>query len=446
MTNKSLRRGFDILLAGKATEEIVELSYPKQVAVFPIDYIGKTKLLVAEGDSVIAGEPVCSFKTHENIVLTAPSSGKVSKIVRGDRRRLDAIIIDTDGKNEGKKFNVAVSTKDAILNVLLESGLFASITQRPFGTVAHPEELPRDIFISGIESAPLAPSLRLILQGKEKEFQKGIEILAKLTDGSVHLSIHKDDNKVPDVLKNVQQAEIHRFKGPHPVGNVGVQIHHIAPIKGRHDIVWTANVQSVIRIGGLFLHGKLQTETVIACAGTGFRENKRKYYKTYQGAIISEIITPEENVRYISGNVLTGNKINDYMFIGNFDNLITAIPEPTKNEIMGWALPGFGKLSKSYTFIGSLIQKFKKLSETADYHGGHRAFVATGIYKDVLPMDIYPLHLIKSIMIQDFEDMEGLGIYEVIEEDLALCEYVDPSKNEFQEILRSGLDLIEKEG
>jgi Na+-transporting NADH:ubiquinone oxidoreductase subunit A len=292
-----------------------------------------------------------------------------------------------------------------------------------------------------MDTAPLAAEDSFILEGNESFFQKGIDVLSNLTSGKVRLSFKPEDKE----FTKFKNCEHYNFKGPHPAGNVGVHIHHILPIKNAHDIVWSCSVQAVIQIGRLFETGEINQDVIVKVAGSSVE--KRYYYRTIIGAQVDSFLGKiEENSRIISGNVLTGKKIEANGFIGFKDNLITVIPEATEPEFLGWLNPGFSKRSWWKTFVSAIIAPKKALKADTNIGGGNRSLVINSIYEEVVPMRILPSYLIKSILAEDIEEMEALGIYEVAEEDFALCEYICPSKTEFQQIIRQGLNLIENEG
>ena len=312
--------------------------------------------------------------------------------------------------------------------------------------VADPSKAPRDIFVSTIDSAPLAPDSNLLVQGNEAYFQAGLDVASRLTSGRIHLSIDGARSDISRTFTDAKNVTIHHFRGAHPVGCIGVQIHHIAPINGRHDVVWYCTISGLIILGKLFLEGKISPETIVSVAGSGATD--RRYFRTIVGASIDTLIqgkVQSEPVRYISGNVLTGRKVSKDGFLGYYDTMISVIPESTGPAFIGWMLPGFKKESFYRTFLSPFLpgQKFEMDTKL---NGCVRAFFASGFYGRVLPMNIYPIFLIKSILVGDIEEMEGLGIYEVTEEEMALCEYICPSKKNLQQIIRQGLDLIEKEG
>ncbi len=454
MADVQLSKGYHLRLEGSASPVIEDAQFPDRIAVKPGDFTGlKIKMLVEPGDVVKVGSPLFSKKENASILFTSPVSGKVIEVTRGDRRVIREVVIETDGKQ--KKISVKIPDskisslkREEIIPLLLKTGLFSYLIQRPFGKIADPEIIPRDIFISAMNTAPLSADCNIITAGKEKEIKAGIEVLKKLTGGKVHISLDSSKEHPLKAVESLKDIEKHYFRGPHPAGNTGVQIHHISPIKGKDDIVWTISTQGVLDIGHLFLQKEIPTERIVAVAGSA--AINRKYYRTIRGAQIFSFIPEhyEENIRFISGNVLTGEQVSQEGFLSFYDNVVSIIHEPEKYEFLGWTTFGSKKLSLSRTFLSyylSLMKPDMHFEQKASVNGGKRAFIVSGVYEKVLPMDILPVFLLKAILAEDIEEMEGLGIYEVIEEDLALCEYVDPSKNDIQKILRQGLDLIERE-
>ena len=453
MAEFKLKRGYDIRLVGESTSEIVDAPYPKTVAVKPSGFRGiKPKLLVKEGDTVQSGSPLFHDKGNEKHIFTSPVSGVVKSIQRGAKRVIDHITIETDANAEGIKFKafpkeqLSSLSRDEAMEQLQSSGLLTLFRQRPFDYVANPSITPRDIFVSALDSAPLAPDPNIFVKGHETEFQAGLDIASRLTTGRVHLSIDGRRGDLSKAFTDAKNVTIHRFSGKHPIGCIGIQIHHIAPINGRNDAVWYCTVSGLIILGKLFLQGKISPEIIASVAGSAATD--RRYFRTVLGASIDTLIQGKidhEPVRYISGNILTGTKVDKDGFLGYYDSMVTVIPESTGPEFIGWMLPGFKKESLYRTFLSRFIpgQKFTKDTKL---NGGVRAFFASGFYERVLPMNIYPLFLVKTILAGDIEEMEGLGIYEVTEEEMALCEYICPSKEDIQQIIRRGLDLIEREG
>lgn len=442
-----LKKGLDIKLKGVATKTLAGEVVANLYGVKPVDFPGLTpKLNVREGDKVLAGSPLFHDKLRPEILFTSPVSGEVLYINRGDRRKLLEIVIQKEGDEyvDFGKADAAGLSREKIRETLLKSGLWPAIRQRPYNVVANPNNVPDAIFISGFDTAPLAPDYNFIIDNsQETNFRKGIAALTKLTDGKINLILNgKGDSS--EVLKKTSGVEISYISGPHPAGNVGIQIHHIRPIN-KGDRVWTVNLQDVLAIGRLFEEGAYKHDRIIAL--TGSEVLNAQYYRIRSGASIASIVKDNVrpgNLRYISGNVLTGTRITADGFLGYYDSQVTVIPEGDYYEFFGWMMPGLNKFSFSKTFASSLLPR-KSYSLDTNLHGGERAFVMTGMYEKVVPMDIYPMQLLKAILAEDIELMENLGIYEIAEEDFALCEYICPSKVEIQSIVRKGIDLMIRE-
>lgn len=440
-----LRKGLDIKLKGAAETVLETLPVPATVALKPTDFPGLTpKMSVKPGNEVKAGEALFYDKYHPDVVYTAPVGGKVASVNRGERRRILEVVIETDagvGSAEFTKTNPGSLSAEEVKQQMLKSGMWPFIKRRPYGIVASPDEKPKAIFVSTFDTAPLAPDYNFIMEGQLSTFQTGIDALAKLTNGKIFLGI---SNK--SVFGNIKNAEIRQFNGPHPAGNAGVQIHHISPVN-KGEVVWTINPQDVLFIGRLFETGKVDFSKVIAL--TGSEVEKPKYFQTVLGAPVSSVTDgrlkkANYKQRIISGNVLTGTKVKPLNYIGFYDSQVTVIPEGDDYELFGWAAPGFEKFSASKTFLSKLFPK-KEYEMNANLHGGERAFVLSGQYEKVVPMDILPVFLLKACLADDIDKMEQLGIYEVVEEDLALCEYVCTSKIKVQDILRTGINTMIKE-
>ena len=447
-----LNKGFTINLAGKAKKELAELPQPETFAVKPTDFVGmnRARALVDVGQNVKAGTPVLMDKKLDAVLYTSPVSGEIVELKRGAKRKLLEIVILADKEVEYEPFqsypisDIATVSRETVQETMLKSGVWPNIIQRPYGVVANPADTPRDIFISGFDTSPLAPDYNFTFKGEERNFQAGIEILKKFTTGTIHVNID-GKGEVNPVYNSTDKVQHNKVSGQHPAGNVGIQIHHIAPIN-KNDLVWTISPFGVIQLGKLFLEGKYDASKVIAVAGSEIKDPK--YYKTISGASVRPFIKDNlnaEHVRLISGNVLTGKQIDEKGHLGFYDQLFTAIPEGEKVEFLGWLLPSMKKLSfgRAAGMMSFLNSKSKEYVIDANMKGGARAFVMTGEFEKVTPMDIYPMHLIKSILAEDYDEMEALGIYEIIEEDLALCEFIDVSKHDIQSIVRDGLNLMQ---
>jgi Na+-transporting NADH:ubiquinone oxidoreductase subunit A len=385
-------------------------------------------------------------KHNERVKFSSPVSGTVTSIVRGAKRKIMEIVLQPDAEIKYETFQKSIAkdlSRDQIIEQLLSSGVWPFIRQKPFDIVANPSDKPKAIFISTFNTGPLSADNDFVLHGLENEFQNGLEIISKLTDGVVHLNVDGDTNP-SKVFTGANGVQLNKFSGPHPSGNIGVQVHHIDPIN-KGELVWYLYPQDVLTISRLFQEGKYDVSRIVAL--TGSQIIKPRYCRTIAGSCISVMITDNlktGNSRFISGDVLTGSHIDVNGSVGFYDTQITVIPEGDYQEFLGWISPGLEKFSMSKAFF-SWLSPSKKYNLDTNYHGEERAYVVTGQYEKVLPMDIYPMQLIKACLIEDIEMMENLGIYEVSSEDLALCEFVCTSKIEVQSIIRNGLDVIQKE-
>ncbi len=445
-----LKKGFDLNLAGKAENKTIEVTQPDTFALKPTDFSGlnRPKLVVKEGDNVKAGSPVFFERNEEDILYTSPVSGEIVEIKRGEKRKVLEIKILADKQVEFEKFKsyaaseISGVSKEDALEQLKKSGGWTNIIQRPYGIVANPADSPKAIFISAFDSSPLAPDYNYVLQGQEQYFQAGLDILKKFTTGTVHLNIDANA-EVSQIFSSAKNVQLNKVNGPHPAGNVGVQIHHLDPMS-KGEIAWTVSPVGVAIIGKLFIEGVYDTSRLVALTGSQMKE--RGYAKMFAGASLNKLSIEGDNNRVISGNVLTGEGVGVEGYLGNYHNQVTAIPEGKYEEFLGWILPSTKKLSfhKAFGMLTFLNGK-KEFEVDTNTHGEERNFVISGAFEEVMPMDILPTYLFKAILAEDYDDMEALGIYEVIEEDVALCEFIDISKNPLQEILREGIDLI-KEG
>ena len=441
--NIKLCKGLDIKLVGKAEARLENAPMAKSYAVSPLDYENVTpKLLVKVGDKVEAGSALFFDKNNPRILFTSPVSGVVSAINRGEKRKLLNVAIEPDATQVYKQLtvvDVAKAERSAIVEMLLESGLWTRIVERPYGIIANPDATPKAIFVSAFDSAPLAPDYNFILKEEKAAIEAGMAVLARLTDGKVHLSARKGDE---GFMAEVKGVEYHTFSGKHPVGNVGVQIHHIDRI-AKGDIVWTVNIQDVAMIGRMVKNGKLDMSKTIAVAGS--EVEKPCYKRVIAGAAVESIVGKvKDGVRIISGDVLTGVATAKDGYLAANANMVTLIPEGDKYEFMGWAMPRFHRFSVSGAYFSWLFPK-KSYKLDTNTNGEERPFVVTGLYEKYLPMDVYVSYLLKACLTKDLDKMENLGLYEVLPEDLALCEFVDPSKINMQQVLRDGINLMIKE-
>lgn len=441
-----LRKGLDINLKGKASAEIMSVKEPGFYALCPDDFTGVTpKVVVKEQEYVLAGGPLFIDKNHPEVKFVSPVSGVVTSVERGARRKVLSITVEAAPEQDFEEFgkqNVSTMNGEAVKEALLGSGMFAFIKQRPYDVVADPTVAPRAIFVSAFDTNPLAPDFEMALKGEELNFQTGLDALAKMAKTYLSISV----NQKSPALTQAKNVVVTAFDGPHPAGNVGVQINHIAPVN-KGETVWTIDAQAVIFIGRLFNTGRVDLTRMVAI--TGSEVKKAAYCKLKMGALLTDVLAGNVNngkeLRYISGNVLTGKQISANGFLGAFHSQVTVIPEGSDvHEMFGWIMPRFNEFSTSRSYFSWLMGK-KEYTLDARVKGGERHMIMSNEYDRVLPMDIMPEYLIKAIIAGDIDRMEQLGIYEVAPEDFALCEFVCSSKMELQRIVRDGLDMLRRE-
>lgn len=439
-----IKQGLDIKLKGKA-ESIIkqEQVVVNEYALKPTDFPGLTpRVVVREGDSVKAGTPLFYDKYQEKVKFVSPVSGIVKEVRRGERRKVLEVIITPDEKAFTYETFEAdeKASPEEIKEVMLKAGIFPSIKQRPYDVIANPEETPRAIFVSTFDTAPLGLDYDFIIRRELDSFKAGLRVLSKLAPLYVNLRDVSDKDMTEGI-----EATVSVFKGKHPASNVGVQINKIAPIN-KGETIWTIAPQDVIILGRLFLEKKYDARIVVALSGSEVIHPI--YYSLYKGVNVQGVLKgnlkDEQVVRVISGNTLVGTKIEENGFLGFYDNQLTVIPEGAEYEFLGWIRPGFGKMSVSRSFFSWLVPN-RKYNLSANTRGEERAFVMSGEYERVFPMDIMPVQLLKAILAKDIDKMEQLGIYDVAPEDFSLCEFVCTSKIESQRIVREGLDYLRNE-
>ena len=465
----NIKKGLDLPISGAAERCITDARHIATYAVKPTDFVGMVpRLLVAEGDSVKAGDALFCDKKDERIRFTSPVDGTVKSVLRGDKRLLLAVVVE---KGTDTKTLRDVPTTD-VKEAMLQTGLWTMLRQRPFGTVANPDNTPKAIVVSCFDSAPLAPDYDFVMKGYEDDLCHGLDALASLTAGELHVSFRPDQRLAHAVEQMSRSAckniRIHYIAGPHPAGNVGTQIAQFCPIN-KGDIVWTMNPQDVAVLGHLMRTGEYRPEKTVAVAGPHIKNPH--YYRIVAGACVEgiaqsqtlnpdypQMVTPQPMAgsRIISGNVLSGTQIAPNGFVGGYDSLISILPEGDYYDFMGWLMPGMRKYSFSRTFWSGFVPSwlhgiFHELPQClslkfdTNTHGEVRPLVFTGSFERVFPFDIYPLQLIKACIIGDIELQENLGIYEVEPEDFALCEFIDTSKTDLQPIIRQALEILRKE-
>ncbi len=443
-----IKKGLDIKLKGEAIKSTEKAIISNFYTLRPEDFHGVVPKLISKvGAHIKAGEPVFYDKSNENVIFVSPVSGEIIEINRGEKRKILSIKIQADKKEsylEHKVLNLDTAKPEDVKTLLLASGCWPFIKQRPYDVIANPDKEPKAIFISAYASAPLVADYDYTLQGKELALQAAVTALGKLTKGKVHVCVGKD-SKSP--MAGLSGITLHSVSGPHPSGNVGTQINKINPVN-KGEIVWTINPHDLIIIGDLLLTGKFNAERIVAMVGSSVE--KPRYFVTKLGCEIATMIydygiNKRANVRVISGNVLSGKAVNPDGYLDYYSNTITIIPEGDDYELFGWTMPVFNKISITRALTFSWLFPNKKYDLNTNTNGEHRAFVVTGNYEEVFPLDIFPMQILKSCMYNDLDEMEALGMYEVAPEDFALTEFVCISKQPHQEIIRKGLDVMLKE-
>ncbi|HPE83102.1 MAG TPA: Na(+)-translocating NADH-quinone reductase subunit A [Aequorivita sp.] len=442
-----IKKGLNIKLKGEAEKTLSSAPRSRTFAIRPSDFhLITPKMVVREGGKVQAGDTIFYSKSNERLKFVSPVSGTLTKIERGAKRVITEILIEADPQDAFKDFGALSpdsSSAEAIKSRLLESGCWPFIMQRPYAVIADTEQEPKDIFISAYSTAPLANDVDFSLKGKEKELQAAVTALSKLTKGQVHVGVGKSGSSP---FKGLKDISLHNVSGPHPAGNVGTQINKLSPVN-KNEIVWTIAPQDLVIIGELLLTGKFNPDRIIALSGS--EVNTPKYYRTRIGSEAATFLYDSglkgENVRVISGDVLTGKKISPKGHLGYYSNTVTVIPEGDDYELFGWNKPVFNKISTSRALTFSWLTPNKKYDLDTNTNGEHRAFVVTGNYEEVFPLDMFPMQMLKACMVKDLDQMEALGMYEVAPEDFSLTEFVCVSKQPHQQIIRNGLDLMIKE-
>lgn len=434
-----LRKGLDINLKGKAAKETASVDCPGEYALCPDDFTGlKPKVVVKEGDAVKAGDALFVDKLHPEVCFVSPVSGVVSLVERGDRRKLLSVRVKCDMKFESKNFK----TDGDVKALMMESGLFGMIRQRPYDTVANPEDAPKAIHVSAFNNMPLAQEFEYVLQGQEAEFQAGLTALSKIAPVQLGVS----SKQGAKALLEAKDCNVYVFDGPAPSGNVGVQINHINPIN-KGEVVWTLGAEEVVMLGRLLKTGKVDFTRTIALAGSEVKAPK--YYKMKVGQKLSTLLAGQvdgDDVRIINGNPMTGVQTSKDAYLAAHATEVTAIPEGAHaDEMLGWIMPRFSTFSTHRSYFSWLMGGKKEYVMDARIKGGERHMIMSGEYDRVFPMDIYAGYLVKAIIAGDIDRQEALGIYEVAPEDFAIAEFVCSSKMELQRIVREGLDILRKE-
>ncbi len=444
-----IEKGLDLPINGTPKQTIDESKKVTKVAVLGNDYIGlKPTLSVAIGDRVKLGQLLFTDKKMPGVKFTSPGAGIVTEINRGEKRHFLSLVIELDGDEEisfksYSESEIASLKAEEIKEQLIESGLWTSLRERPMSKVANPVTSPKAIFITAMDSNPLAPSVETILQANEKFFKDGLRLLSQLIEGNVYLCKEEGSN-IPEAT--IHNLKVQEFSGKHPKGLVGTHIHFLQPVD-RNNPVWYINAQDVVAVGKLFTTGKIDVEKIISLAGPSVKDPR--YIKTRVGAFLSEIVNGElsgEENRVISGSVLSGRTMTkEEGYLGRYHQQISVVPDSSEREFFGWAKPTSKLFSVKNVLLSSFMPK-KKFNFNTSMNGGERAIVPVGSYEQVMPLNILPTFLLRSLAVNDVEEAEKLGCLELDEEDLALCSYVCPSKIDHGKKLRENLTLIDKEG
>ncbi len=442
-----LRKGLDINLKGKAERKKVECKPSKTVALRPADFPGVVpKVVVKEGDHVLAGDALFVNKQFPEVRFASPVSGTVKTVLRGERRRVLCVSVEADSEQAYRDFGKHDASRmdgESVKALLLEAGLFGYINQLPYAVSTTPDTTPKGIFVSALRDMPLAADFEVELEGNEAAFAAGLKALGRIA--TVHLGVGAGQTAA--ALTEVQDVDLNVFDGPCPAGNVGVQVNHLDPVN-RGEVVWTVDPTAVIFIGRLMLTGKVDLTRTIAVAGS--RVNSPAYTDVLVGTQLADILKDQladnGHLRIIDGNPLTGRQASADDCLGAHTSEVTVIPEgDDKDEMLGWIMPRTGDFSVSRSYLSWLLGKHRQYDLDARVKGGERHMIMSGEYDKVLPMDIYAEYLIKAIIAGDIDKQEQLGIYEVSPEDFAVAEFVDSSKLELQKIVRQGLDILRKE-
>lgn len=449
MTTHTIKKGFDLRLAGRPELQLVDAPEAARIGIETAEFPGiKPKVLVKEGDQVTTGQPLFLDKTDRDLVWCSPVTGTVSRIDFGDRRFLLRLVVDNAAASGGKEQFAAMpkpgTDRASLIQSIKNAGLWPLFRQRPIGKMANSNKTPVAIFVNGMDTAPLAADPAFAVQGRKADVQAGVDLLRKLCD-DVFLTLRAGGDHQAE-LRDLKGIEVHDFHGPHPSGLVGTHISRIRPLKVG-EVAWTLTLQDVARLGEWARTGRYPAKVVVALGGSS--APARKYYRMRQSGAVAAMNGGQPfagDVRVVNGTVLHGNVLGVDGCLGFYNSTVTVIPEGTgQRDLFGWALPQFGKLSWHRSVFSWLMPK-KEYVLDARLNGGHRPIVNLGAWEGVTPLDIHPSYLVRAIQANDLEEAVKLGLLEVTEEDVALCTFVDPCKIDVGQVIRQGLDMYEKEG
>lgn len=455
MAVHTIKKGLDLPIAGDPEQVIDGMRVPTRVALLADDYVGmRPTMLVQTGDRVKRGQALFEDKKTPGVLYTSPAAGTVTAINRGEKRAFQSVVVELDAseaKGDGEQVRFAAYSgkapaglsRDEIKALLIESGLWTALRTRPFSKVPAPETAPHAIFVTAMDTNPHAPNVELIVKGNEADFERGLVCVAKLTEGRTYLCKARGAAIPANPNTGIQ---IEEFEGVHPAGTVGVHINRLSPVSHART-VWHLGLQDVIAIGRLFGTGKLDMERVIALAGPSVA--RPRLLRTRLGAATADLVSgelKEGEHRVISGSVLSGRTAMGEVFgyLGRYHQQVSVLREGREREFLGWLSPGTKKFSVLPAFASRFLGS--KFDFTTNTNGSPRAMVPIGMYEKVMPMDIIPTFLLRSLLIGDLEEAEKLGVLELDEEDVALCTFVCPGKHDFGVHLREMLNRIDKEG
>ncbi len=446
-----IRKGLNLPISGEPNQKILAGREVSSVALLGRDYIGmKPTMLVNEGESVKLGQALFEDKKNPGVVFTSPASGEVVSINRGSKRAFKSIIIRCSSSSDEVEFSpvssedLAASNRDRIKKLLVDSGLWTAIRTRPFGMIPKPDSVPNSIFVSAMDTNSLSPDPYWVIGEHQSDFKNGLKALGALTDGKVFLSRSPGSGVEAEEEGSL---EIHEFQGPHPAGLVGTHIHTLDPVN-ENKTVWHVGYQDVIAFGKLLITGKIWVERVVSLAGPNVKNPR--LVRTRLGACVNDLLETELKdcpSRIVSGPLLSGFHANgpyEY-FLGRYHNQVSVIEEDRSRELLGWQMPGFEKFSTKSVFLSKLFPG-RKLNMTSTTHGSKRSMVPIGMYEAVMPIDVIPTYLLRSLVSNDLESAVALGALELDEEDLGLCTFVCPGKTDYGPLLRNILTSIQKEG
>lgn len=450
-----IRKGLELRWVGAPSPEVQDQLSSATVAVMPLEYDGlKPRLLVKEGDVVKRGTAVIEDKKHPGFKLCAPAAGTIRQVVYGPRRIIEKIVIAVAARDEAESFprftpsQISSLPRETVLEQLQSSGLLALLRQRPFSVLPHPAAQPKAIFINGMSTAPFLPDLHAAVRGAEAEFQAGLDVLKRLTEGPVYLCLAAGAGNESPAVTGAKNVEIRRFSGPHPAGNTSVHIHHLAPI-AQGETVWTVRAVDVSLIGSMFLAGELPATRVISLAGPGLRKGMARHYRVRMGCEVAPLLrgrVEDGESRVVAGDLLTGTQIGADGYLPFRANAISVVMEDRRRHFLGWMAPGFTGFSHSPLFMSTWLRRGATWELGTNRHGSERPMIATGLYDRYLPMKIMSDYLLRAILAKDWEEAIQLGLLEVDSEDFALPAFVCPSKMDLIGIVRRGLAEAEAEG